>query len=178
MVRQRETEPAGENIRAIQLPVDPESLRQAGWAAREVPVEAGIAPAAPGCVRPFDDLSCPQQQSGGIAGPPAHHVGAVVHPVGEVHVQVPRLTEHRRVAGRLSAIGMGAGVLRPHVRLHLGDAHRDRLRAVVVRQVCAKQERCNLDGRVRKPGALKCWIHAQTVSRRKARIRTVVSDFR
>lgn len=178
MFGKHEAQPIGKHVGAVQLPIDAESLRQPRRAARQVPVHSRVVPAAPGCVQPRDDFPCPQQQPSGIARCTANHIGAVVHPVGEVHVQMTCLTEHRCVPGGLSAEGVRAGIFGAHIRLHLGDAYRDRMLAVVVRQPRAKQERRNLDSRVRKPGALECWIHQKTVSRRAAASATAMSDFR
>lgn len=154
MVGKLKPEPLGEDIGAVEGPVDSESLRQPRRAPRKVSVSARISAPAPGRVQSTDHLSGAQQQTGCLAGYPAHHVGAIVHAVGEVHVQVTGLTEHRGIAGGLSAESVGAWVISTHVRLDLGDTHGNRLRAVVVRQLGTKQEGRHLDGRMRQPGAL------------------------
>ena len=60
---------------------------------------------------------------------PAHHVGAPVHPVGEVHVEVPGGPEHGPDARGLAAEGVAAGVVGPAVRLDLDQAGRPARRA-------------------------------------------------
>lgn len=178
MLGKYELKTVREYVGAVQVPVDSKRLGKTGRSPCKVPVRAGITAPAPRCLQSPNNLAGAQQQTRCMSGNPADHVGAVMHPVREVHVEVTSLAEHRGVAGGLPAEGVRPWILRSHVRLHLRDTHGDRLRTVVVREVCTKEQRRNLDGRMRKAGALQGWIHQKTVSIPPRMQRTAMSDFR
>ena len=58
-------------------------------------------------------------------GRAAHDVGAPVHAVGEVDVEVAGRAEHHLGARGRAAEGVRPGVARPGIRLDLGEPHRD-----------------------------------------------------
>ena len=75
-----------------------------------------------------------------------HHVRAVVHPVGEVHVQVRGRAEHHARPGRRAAERMRGGIDGAEIRLGLDDPRDDRGRRSRV-----NDERCSRPGRGRPP---------------------------
>src|SRR5215207_3138329 len=95
-----------------------EGLAEAGRAAGQVAGAAGRAP-GPHALDPADRLAGPEQHRLGDPLGAADHVGAPVHPVGEVEVEVAGRAEHDRVAGGGAAVGV-AGRVEPGPVVGLG----------------------------------------------------------
>jgi hypothetical protein len=66
-------------------------------------------------------LEGPKEHCLGHPGGAADHIGAPMHPVGEVHIEVAGRAEHHSVASCPSPVGVAGGVLGAGVRLHLHD---------------------------------------------------------
>lgn len=114
-----------EEIDPVVSAVDPKSHAESRRPTRQVPVAYLLPPAQSSAVNSGHHLPGTQQDGTSRALSTDHHVGAVVHAVGEVHIQQARRTEHRRVASRLPAVRMRPGIL-PHaaVGLSFDNAHR------------------------------------------------------
>jgi Penicillin binding protein transpeptidase domain/PASTA domain len=94
---------------AVGPPGQPEGRAQAGRPPGQVAGAAGRAP-GPHALDAADRLAGPQQHRlGGPLGG-ADHVGAPVHPVGEVEVEAAGWAEHDRVAGAGAAVGVAGRV--------------------------------------------------------------------
>src|SRR6266516_7684232 len=100
----------GAKVGAVGPGAQAQRLGQAAGPAREVPRAAG-GPARGHRIDPEDGLPSAQQDSLGHARRRADDVDAVVHPVGEVDVEMPGWTEHHRVAWRPAAVGVAGGIL-------------------------------------------------------------------
>lgn len=70
---------------------------------------------------PVDRLGCADQHRSRLAGRFRSHIEAVVHPISEVDVCVPWLTEHNLVSSSGASVGMTGWVIIPSVSLHLND---------------------------------------------------------
>ena len=122
--------------------LDAECPTESGRATRQVAVlRAGTALA--GDLDAVDDLAGADQHRARGPGRTAPDVAAHVHAVGEVAVQVPGRSEHHRVARRLAAEGVRAGVVRAVVRLDLGETYGD----VAVPEPGVEQSRCRVEHR-------------------------------
>ena len=104
---------------------------------------------------PVDDLAAAQQQPGGGALRGAHDVGAGVHAVGEVGVQVPRLAEHHRIALGLAAEGVRPGIVGAVVGLDLGDPQRHGAFLGGAGEYRAEQQRGDLERAAKQQGSIQ-----------------------
>ena len=129
----------GAQVDAVVAAVDPERLAQLAGPVGEEAIRLA-ASAAP------HDLDTaqrdqPSQQDGlGIAVGAGDHIGAEVHAVREVDVEVSGRPEHRRVARRSAAEGMAGGVVGA-IRLDFDDAPCARSRD----EDLVEERRCQLD---------------------------------
>ena len=121
-----------------------EGLAEPGRPPGQVPVAA--APAAAGHLETVDDLAGPQQHRRRRALGADHHVAAVVHPVGEVDVEVSRAARTSPRCGGSARGGVRARVARSVVRLDLGEPDRD----VAVPQHRAEQPRGDVEDGARE----------------------------
>ncbi len=103
---------------------DRERLAQPGRPGEQVAVAPGLHPPFPHELDAVDRRGGAQQHRGGVAGLGRDDVGAPVHAVGEVHVEVPGRPEHHLGARRHAPVRVAAGVVGPEVRLDLDDARR------------------------------------------------------
>src|SRR5439155_1940969 len=97
---------------------------------------AGVAPTAHD-VDTYDGRAAPQQHGARPSRLAAHDVGAPVHAVREVHVEVAGRTEHDAIARRLAPERVAAGILVARVGLDLDEPDRKPpgLRVVVHEQL-------------------------------------------
>ena len=96
------------------VPVDAQGLAQLGRAAAQVAVAPGRRTARPASRRARRAARAPAAaRRRRRRRAPHDDVGAPVHAVGEVHVQVPGRPEHRRVARRRAAEGVAGRVVAP-----------------------------------------------------------------
>ncbi len=111
--------------------VDGERLAELGRAAQEVARYPG------GGARGLHDFDARDRRRGAEQDGRApsfattHGVGAPVHAVGEVHVQVAGRAEHHLVARRRTPEGVASGVLAAGVGLDLDDARDARGQALL-----------------------------------------------
>jgi hypothetical protein len=109
-------------IDAVRRAVDRERLGEAARSGAEVGRAARGGTPGAHRVESFGRLERAQQHGGAGVRRTAHHVHAVVHPVGEVHVREPAAAPHRCVTrGAAAAEGVRGAVDRPEVRLDLHD---------------------------------------------------------
>ena len=100
--------------------------REPGRAAGQIVIGARGGAPAPGQLEAVDDLAASQQEPGRDSLGRTDHVGAGVHAVREVGIQMTGLTVHTGVAGGASAERVRAGVNTiADIGLHLGEANRD-----------------------------------------------------
>jgi hypothetical protein len=117
-------ERAAQQRAAVVRERDAEGLREAPRAARDQPLrrlrrEAAQRAHARGS---RDWLERAQQNGRAPAAGLAHHVGAGVHAVAAVGIEMAGGAEHRAIARRLAAVGMRARVAAiSQIGLHLDD---------------------------------------------------------
>ena len=112
-------------VGAVERAVQPERLAQLAGPAAQVPVPAsGRAPCGAHLLQPGQRGQASQQHGRRLPVVAADHVGAEVHAVGEVDVQVPGRAEHGGVAGRRAPEGVAGRVGGSGVGLDLDDARR------------------------------------------------------
>ena len=85
-------------------------------------VRADAAARGPHHTDAREGRECPEEHGSAVSLLAADGVGAPVHAVGEVHVQVARGAEHRGVAGRQAPVGVARRIVWSQVRLDLDDA--------------------------------------------------------
>jgi hypothetical protein len=124
MLRSFQPQVAGRQVVPVIGEGDAQRHAEASRTAGEVGIHLGGRATLSCGLDPVDDLAGAHQDGRGRSLRRADHVGAHVHPVGEVGVQVPGRAEHHRVATGLPAEGVRAGVDLAEVRLDLGEAHR------------------------------------------------------
>ena len=104
---------------------DPERLAEASGTGEEVAVAPGLHPPLAHHLDAVDGRSGAQEHRGGVAVLGRDDVGAPVHAVGEVHVEVPGRAEHHLGARRHAPVRVAPGIVGPAVRLDLDDARRE-----------------------------------------------------
>ncbi len=122
-------ERAPHEVEAVVLAGEPERLAEARRPGEEIAVAPGLRPPLAHHLDPGDGRGGAQEHRGGVAVLGGDHVGAPVHPVGEVHVEAPGRTEHHLGARGHAPVGVAAGVVGAAVRLDLHQAG-DEARAV------------------------------------------------
>src|SRR5579872_4795186 len=112
---------AFEQVSAVEGARHAHPLAELGWPAQEVLLPPGGRSGGPDGLEAGDRRPRPQEDRTGHALRPAHDVGAPVHPVGEIDVEVAGRAEHRRVPPGRSPVGVGGRILGAPVRLDLDD---------------------------------------------------------
>src|SRR5674476_1527 len=123
-------------------------LGQARRASGQIPVADAISTRT-GQLEPVDHFPGPHEHPVGDAYRTADQVRAPMHPIREVDVQSPRLAEHHPGARGGPSEGMRPGVVRPAIRLHLGETDRD----TRVRDSAPQKLGCHLQNWPGKEGA-------------------------
>jgi hypothetical protein len=73
-----------------------------------------------------------------------YHVAAKVHPIGEVHVEMPTLPEHHLVAVCLSMIGMAGRICFTEIRFDLYDSSGQDAGAIAAYEIRSQEVPCHL----------------------------------
>src|SRR5665647_2518852 len=121
---------------------------QARRASGQIPVADAISTRT-GQLEPVDHFPGPHEHPVGDAYRTADQVRAPMHPIREVDVQSPRLAEHHPGARGGPSEVMRPGVVRPAIRLHLGETDRD----TRVRDSAPQKLGCHLQNWPGKEGA-------------------------
>jgi hypothetical protein len=128
---QPEAAPAQEG-RTVVAAVDAHRLAEARGAGRDQAIVGDVTAQAAHRLGPEDGLAGAQQDRLAHARPRAHDVGAPVHAVGEIDVQVRGRAVHGLGPRGRPAITVGAGIDRAAVRLELDEADADAADRAVV----------------------------------------------
>ena len=118
----RDAEVARHEVGAVVRAHDAQRLGELPGSVREIDVALGLRTTRTHLVDAADRLDGTDQHREPLTVLPAHRVAAPVHPVGEVHVEVPGSAEHDLGARRHPAVGVRTRVDVAHVRLGLDDA--------------------------------------------------------
>ena len=102
--------------------VQPKGRGELGRAVTEVDVSPGLRPPRTHQVEPSHWCDRSEKHGGGSSFLAAHDIGAPVHPVGEVHVEVAGPAKHHFSARRRPSVGMRSGIISSHIGLNLDDA--------------------------------------------------------
>jgi hypothetical protein len=139
---------ASDEVRSVQTEIDLECRRPPCGSSAQVRVYRR-RPTAPEQIESVDRLTRSEQDRASVPFSSRHDVHAVVHPVGEIDVEVTGPAEHDVVAGRPSGEGMARRILRA-VRLDLDDPRANDPAGQPSRQHAAEQRRRDLVRRTRE----------------------------
>lgn len=137
----RQPHRSDEQVGPVLAPIDRQSLTKSPWTAGKGPLSSRQRNAAAARSKwcPVDNLDRAQQHGVRHSLVPADDVGAVVHTVDQVDVEVPGRPEHDSVARRRPPEGMARRVVESTVGLDLDDPRDDEAVGVLANQPPAEQ---------------------------------------
>jgi hypothetical protein len=112
---------AADEIGAVGVAGETERLGQPGGSGAQIAVSPGLGPTGAHLIESGGRGAGAEQHRGRHSVGAGDHVGAPVHAVREVHVQMTGGSKHGLVSSGGSVEGVAAGVFAPRVRLDLDD---------------------------------------------------------